>query len=84
MVRVLHRWSVAKEVAEPHLNEDAAACAPRRGVYDVSDGASESFAAGRWAGILAHRFVRHPLINEHWLTQAITAYNKAFDRATMT
>lgn len=82
-MRVLHRWTVGKQVAEPHLNEDATACANVKGVYAVSDGASESFASHRWARILVSRYVRRPVIDGAWLAQAIAAYHAAFDRATM-
>lgn len=82
-MRVLHRWTVGKQVAEPHLNEDATACANVRGVYAVSDGASESFASGRWARILVARYVRRPVIDEAWLAHAIGTYHSGFDRAAM-
>jgi hypothetical protein len=83
-VRVLHRWTVGKQLAEPDFNEDATACASVKGIYAVSDGASESFASKRWARVLVSRYVRRPVIDALWLTNAIAAYNKAFDRATMT
>lgn len=82
-MRVLHRWTVGKQVAEPHLNEDATACANVKGVYAVSDGASESFASRRWARILVARYVRRPVIDEAWLAHAIGAYHAGFDRAAM-
>jgi hypothetical protein len=69
-MRVLHRWTVGKQVAEPHLNEDAIACSNVKGVYAVSDGASESFASRQWARILVSRYVRRPVIDEVWLAQA--------------
>lgn len=82
-MRVLHRWTVGKEAKEPHLNEDAIACANAKGVYAVSDGASESFASRRWARILVNRYVRRPAIDEPWLSHAIASYYTAFDRAAM-
>jgi hypothetical protein len=83
-MRVLHRWSVGKQAAEPQFNEDATACAHVKGIYAVSDGASESFASRRWARILVHCYRCRPVIDVPWLAHAITAYNKAFDRAAMT
>lgn len=82
-MRVLHRWTVGKQVAEPHLNEDAIACSNAKSVYAVSDGASESFASGGWARILVSRYLRRPVIDEAWLAHAITTYHAAFDRAAM-
>jgi hypothetical protein len=81
-MRLLRRWTVGKQLAEPHLNEDAAACSAK-GVFVVSDGASESFASRLWARLLVTRYARRPLFNETWLAQAIAKYNEAFDRATM-
>ncbi|MBN8501624.1 MAG: hypothetical protein J0M19_10790 [Sphingomonadales bacterium] len=82
-MRVLHRWTVGKQVSEPHLNEDATACANVKGVFAVSDGASESFASRRWARILVARYVRRPVIDEAWLAHAIGTYHLGFDRAAM-
>jgi hypothetical protein len=82
-MRLLRCWTVAKQRAEPHLNEDATAYSNAKGVFVVSDGASESFASGRWAHLLATRYARRPLLDEAWLAQAIAKYNKAFDRASM-
>ena len=82
-MRVLHRWTIGKQVAEPHLNEDAIACADARGVYAVSDGASESFASRRWARVLVSRYLRRPVVDEAWLERAIAAYREGFDRAAM-
>lgn len=82
-MRVLHRWTVGKHLAEPHLNEDATACANVKGIYAISDGASESFASRRWARILVAQYVRRPVIDEAWLTRAIGTYHAGFDRAAM-
>jgi hypothetical protein len=81
--RAIQRWTVGKQVTEPHLNEDAAACANLKGVYAVSDGASESFASRRWARILVGRYVQRPVIDEAWLARAIGLYHAGFDRAAM-
>ncbi|MFD2250847.1 hypothetical protein FHS82_001397 [Pseudochelatococcus lubricantis] len=82
-MRVLHRWTVGRQIADSHLNEDAIACSDLRGIHAVSDGASESFASRRWARILVSRYVRQPVIDEAWLARAITSYHAAFDRAAM-
>lgn len=82
-MRVLHRWTVGKQLAEPHLNEDFVAYSNAKGVYAVSDGASESFASRQWARILVSGYVRRPVIDEAWLARAISTYHADFDRATM-
>lgn len=82
-MRPLHRWTVGKQPDEPHLNEDASACAKGRGVFAVSDGASESFASRRWARILVDRYLRQPAIDDAWLAEAIATYRTAFDRSAM-
>ena len=82
-MRVLHRWTMGKQVGEPHLNEDAIAYSNVKGVYAVSDGASESFASRRWARILVARYVQRTVIDEAWLAHAIGVYHADFDRATM-
>lgn len=82
-MRLLHRWTVGKQASEPLLNEDASACAHVKGIYAVSDGASEAFASRRWARILVSRYIRRPVVDEAWLAQAIVSYHSAFDRAAM-
>jgi hypothetical protein len=82
-MRALHRWTVGKQVTEPHLNEDAIKCSDARGIYAVSDGASESFASRRWARILVARYVRQPQVDAAWLAHAIGNYQAGFDRAAM-
>lgn len=82
-MRLFHRWTVGKQVAEPHLNEDATACSNVNGIYAVSDGASESFASRPWARILVSRYVRRPRIDQAWLAHAIATYHAGFDRVAM-
>ncbi|MCY1295069.1 hypothetical protein D9M68_363920 [compost metagenome] len=79
----LYRWTVAKQQAEPKLNEDASAVSNGRRTYVLSDGASESFSSRRWAQVLVTKFVRRPSIDEQWLHQAIALYEKAYDREQM-
>jgi hypothetical protein len=82
-MRVLHRWTLGKQAAEPDLNEDATACADVKGIYAVSDGASDSFASRRWARILVSRYVRRPVVDAAWLAQSIATFDNSFDRTTM-
>lgn len=79
----LHRWTVAKQQSEPHLNEDASAVSKQLRTYVLSDGASESFASQQWARLLVAKFLRKQTIDSAWLQQAISSYEKAFDRETM-
>lgn len=79
----LERWTVAKQQLEPNLNEDASAISRQRRTYVLSDGASESFSSQRWAKMLVTTFLRKPAIDKEWLRQAITSYEKAFDREQM-
>ncbi|GGM75775.1 hypothetical protein GCM10007108_12130 [Thermogymnomonas acidicola] len=51
------RGSVPKAGNRPEENEDAWACAGDRGMFSVSDGASESIFSGLWARILVERAV---------------------------
>ena len=74
---------MGKQVAEPHLNEDASSYRSAKGIYVVSDGASESFASRRWARVLVARYARRPSIDESWLAEAIADYSATFDRAAM-
>lgn len=82
-MRALHRWTVGKQIAEDHLNEDAICRSNKKSIYAVSDGASESFASRRWARELVRRYAQRPIIDEEWLVQAIAFYNAAFDRANL-
>ena len=82
-MRLLHSWTMGKQLAEPKLNEDFSAYRTAKGIFAVSDGASESFASRRWARVLVARYVRRPLIDERWLDQAIADYTNCFHRAAM-
>lgn len=83
MLRLLHRWTIGKQLAEPHLNEDASARSISRGIYAVSDGASESFASRRWARVLLRRYLSRPWLDAAWLAGAIQEFNRNFDRPSM-
>lgn len=74
---------MGKQITELQLNEDATACAPKKHIYAVSDGASESFASRQWARILVASYTRRPIVNETWLARAIAVYHRNFDRAGM-
>ncbi len=82
-MRLLHRFTTAKQQHEPHLNEDAAFALVRKGIYALSDGASESYASRRWARTLVARYACVPNITVAWIRDAIVAYDTEFDRETL-
>jgi hypothetical protein len=82
-MKLLHRFTIAKELNEPHLNEDAAFAFMRKGIYALSDGASESYASRRWARTLVARYACVPNISNAWIGEAIAAYDAGFDRETL-
>jgi len=82
-MRLLHRFTTAKQQHEPHLNEDAAFALVRKGIYALSDGASESYASRRWARTLVARYACVPSITDAWIRDAIAAYDSEFDREAL-
>lgn len=65
-------------------NEDAAELQPYRGLYAVSDGASESFAPALWSRLLAQRFLASQAVDKEWLGSASRLFASHFDREGMT
>jgi hypothetical protein len=57
---------------------------PVRGVYAVSDGASESYNSARWSRVLVSLFVNDQRVNTNWLRRAVALYGRSFDRNLMT
>lgn len=82
-MKLVHRFTTAKQQHEPHLNEDAAFVLVRKGIYALSDGASESFASRRWARTLVARYACVPNITDAWIRDAIAAYDTGFDREAL-
>jgi len=82
-MRPLFEAQVPKLETAPHEIEDAACCWPQRGLYAISDGASESYHSASWARVLVRRFISHPELGAEWLAAAITEYNSGFDREAM-
>lgn len=64
-------------------NEDAVDKQPYRGLYAVSDGASESYAPGLWARLLVQRFLANQRVDEFWLRSACNLFASHFDRERM-
>jgi hypothetical protein len=75
--------SVGKYPSDGALNEDAAEAVSRRGLFALSDGASDSYNSARWARLLTRRFVSNPMFDENWLRVAVTTYADGFDRGSM-
>lgn len=82
-MRLLYRFTTAKQQNEPHLNEDATFAFARKGIFALSDGASESYASRRWARTLVARYACTPTITDRWIRDAIEAYDSVFDRAAL-
>lgn len=82
-MRLIRRFTTAKQQNEPHLNEDAAFVLIRKGIYALSDGASESYDSRRWARTLVARYARLPKITDAWLKDTIADYNEGFERETL-
>src|SRR5262245_48195361 len=83
-MRLLAKVTVSKEDGDPQFNEDFCAWRAAKHTWAVSDGASESFAAKRWARILALSFVDYPYVDKDWLAEASRRYSLSFNTAEMT
>jgi hypothetical protein len=79
-MRRLRAWSVPKRFDAPSENEDAFAVNADATCFAVCDGATESFAPGRWARALAASFVRHPPLDDALLAGARHDYERSFDQ----
>lgn len=82
-MRIRFVASVAKYPADEHLNEDANGGILVRGIYAVSDGASDSYNSAPWSKILVSRFIRQPRFDANWLHDAVETYNAQYDREAM-
>lgn len=63
----------------PSENEDAFAANAAATAFAVCDGATESFASGRWARALAATFVSHAPLDRALLAGARATYEQSFD-----
>lgn len=79
MLDIKFQASVPKSVAEQEANEDAVAHDLERGIFAVSDGASESFDSCSWAQLLVSRFTEKPAVNGEWLEAARLSYDETWD-----
>jgi len=82
-MRLLFSATLPKLGSEQHLNDDARDARPYRGVYAMSDGATESYNSRIWARILVTKFVARPLIDEPWIEAATSEYAGHFDWDSM-
>ncbi|MFD2182880.1 hypothetical protein [Rhodoplanes azumiensis] len=78
-MRRVRAWSVPKEPEVPSENEDAFAANAAATAFAVCDGATESFASGRWARALAAAFVAHAPLDRTLLAGARATYEQSFD-----
>ncbi|NVO13601.1 MAG: hypothetical protein HXX10_06145 [Rhodoplanes sp.] len=76
----LRAWSVPKRFDAPGENEDAFVVSPDAKRFVVCDGATASFASGRWARLLAAAFVGHPPLDGERLAGARHDYERSFDQ----
>lgn len=82
-MRVVFAAKVPKWASEPELMEDAYNAKHYRGLYAVSDGASESYSSAAWAHTLVNRFVDNPNVTTAWVSAATREYNSHFNREVM-
>ncbi|MBF0270357.1 MAG: hypothetical protein HQL44_17390 [Alphaproteobacteria bacterium] len=82
-MRVVFAAKVPKLASEPELMEDAYNAKHYRGLYAVSDGASESYSSAAWARTLVNHFVDNPGVTASWVAAATKEYNSHFNPETM-
>lgn len=68
---------------ERYRNEDNLQSSDRLGIYALSDGASVSFDSASWSQILVRRFARFPHLDQQWMEEAITEFEKLHKRDGM-
>ena len=93
-VSLLRAWTTCKDPLLPDSNEDAWAWVSQRSAAAVFDGATESFAARRWVGLLKEAWSNEPSIDlatlQHRYAEAIQAMSlswaqeQAADRGSYT
>jgi serine/threonine protein phosphatase PrpC len=85
MLRLQFHYSVAKQISEPDLNEDA--YRPKHlhseGPFVLSDGASESYDARMWSHLLVRRYRQQPRFDEQWVNQVVELYATRHDPANL-
>jgi hypothetical protein len=79
MLDILFHASVPKNLSERDINEDAASYDLDRGIFAISDGASESFDSRSWARLLVSRFIQEPAVNAEWVEAARVRYDVGWD-----
>jgi hypothetical protein len=82
-MRPLFQAVLPKVATAPGEVEDSLALRPARGLFAVSDGASESYDSAEWARILTRRFVARPSLGADWVGEAITEYAAQYNRDSM-
>src|SRR5271157_5084658 len=54
-----------------------------RGIFALSDGASESYDSKSWSVLITELFIRSPVISDNWMNRASDEYFSQHDRGTM-
>ncbi|KAK43437.1 hypothetical protein QCE73_09375 [Caballeronia sp. LZ029] len=83
MFDVVFKASIAKNIEEQDANEDATSIDSSRGIFAISDGASESFDSQSWARLLVSRFIEEPSISVCWVDAARRLYERTSDFGAM-
>jgi len=84
MLGINFQASVPKSLSEQEANEDAVSFDIDRGIFAISDGASESFDSKMWARLLVTRFVQQPAVNPEWVSAIRQSYEADWDFDAMT
>ena len=74
---------VPKDFSFFNDNEDTYSCSLKRGIFAVSDGASESFDAKTWSKEVVKGFFYSQKIDESWVDKAVKKYNKRVNFETL-
>ncbi|MBI2254760.1 MAG: hypothetical protein HYU58_09090 [Proteobacteria bacterium] len=82
-MRLLFSASVPKYSDAPDQNEDCADADVYRGIYAISDGASESYNSQLWAQLLVASFLKSPAVSSDWIRAAADGYRSQFDRDSL-
>ena len=75
--------TVPKDESGDYRNEDVAFWLKGGSTLALSDGASVSFDSARWAKLLTRQFIKNPIVNSAWLTEAISSFHTIYNREQM-
>ncbi|MCI0719650.1 MAG: hypothetical protein L0338_11880 [Acidobacteria bacterium] len=72
--------TIPKSEAGDWKNEDTFRADRRRGIFALSDGASESFCSYLWARLLVREYVSKPSPSAEWIARPRRLYHAGFNR----